>query len=127
MHKPPALNKPIVSGFASEQYVVTLLTAVVGFLMGSVQAWPTMRHAACLQAVEEQGAGRAINRHRFSLEEAEANLERPVVRALLQLMRFRNTHPAFNGQVCCIFAAARPCTRGTRDKCGISQCRSRRH
>jgi sucrose phosphorylase len=54
---------------------------------------------AALQAVEEQGAGRAINRHRFSLEEAEANLERPVVRALLQLMRFRNTHPAFNGQV----------------------------
>ena len=51
------------------------------------------------QAVEEQGAGRAINRHRFTLEEAEANLERPVVRALLQLMRFRNTHPAFNGQV----------------------------
>ena len=54
--------------------------------------------------MEEQGAGRAINRHRFSLEEAEANLERPVVRALLQLMRFRNTHPAFNGQVpprCC--------------------------
>ena len=51
------------------------------------------------QAVEEQGAGRAINRHKFTLEEAEANLERPVVRALLQLMRFRNTHPAFNGQV----------------------------
>ena len=53
--------------------------------------------------MEEQGAGRAINRHRFTLEEAEANLERPVVRALLQLMRFRNTHPAFNGQVppCC--------------------------
>ena len=51
--------------------------------------------------MEEQGAGRAINRHRFSLEEAEANLERPVVRALLQLMRFRNTHPAFNGQVLC--------------------------
>ena len=53
---------------------------------------------AC-RRLRSRGAGRAINRHKFTLEEAEANLERPVVRALLQLMRFRNTHPAFNGQV----------------------------
>ena len=49
--------------------------------------------------MEEQKASRAINRHMYSLEEAEAAVQKPVVRALLQLMRFRNTHPAFNGQV----------------------------
>ena len=51
-------------------------------------------------AVQEQQTGRAINRHRYSMEEAAAATEKPVVKALLQLMRFRNTHPAFNGQVC---------------------------
>lgn len=51
------------------------------------------------EAVQEQQSGRAINRHRFSMEEAAAATEKPVVKALLQLMRFRNTHPAFNGQV----------------------------
>lgn len=45
------------------------------------------------------GSSRGINRHRYSIEEAEQELERPVVQALLQLCRFRNSHPAFNGEV----------------------------
>ena len=41
--------------------------------------------------------GRDINRHYYTDQEIDAALERPVVRELLELMRFRNTHPAFNG------------------------------
>lgn len=45
------------------------------------------------------GSSRGINRHRYSIEEAEQELQRPVVQALLELCRFRNSHPAFNGEV----------------------------
>jgi sucrose phosphorylase len=47
---------------------------------------------------EQTGQARDINRHRYSLEEADAALQQPVVQRLLQLMRFRNTYPAFAGQ-----------------------------
>lgn len=42
--------------------------------------------------------GRDINRHYYDPAELDREVERPVVRALLELMRFRNTHPAFNGE-----------------------------
>ena len=45
--------------------------------------------------VERTRQGRDINRHGYSLEEAEGELQRPVVQRLLRLMEFRNTHPAF--------------------------------
>jgi sucrose phosphorylase len=48
-------------------------------------------------AVERTGEGRAINRHDYSVSEIEAALARPVVRRLLELVRLRNTHPAFDG------------------------------
>lgn len=43
------------------------------------------------------GVGRDINRHRFSEEEIHAALQRPVVAALCDLIRLRNTHPSFAG------------------------------
>ena len=51
-----------------------------------------------IQLLEETKVGRNINRHYYSLEEAEENMERPVVQQLFQLMRFRNSYPAFDGQ-----------------------------
>jgi sucrose phosphorylase len=41
--------------------------------------------------------GRDINRHYYSRAELNQRLETPVVRALLDLIRFRNAHPAFAG------------------------------
>ena len=46
---------------------------------------------------EETGSGRNINRSFYDLEQVERDLQKPVVRSLLQLIRFRNTHPAFDG------------------------------
>lgn len=51
------------------------------------------------QAVLATGSGRDINRHKYTNEEAEAALQQPVVKALLDLCKFRNTHEAFMGQV----------------------------
>lgn len=48
-------------------------------------------------AFERTGEGRAVNRHDYTPTEIEAALERPVVRRLLDLVRLRNTHPAFDG------------------------------
>ncbi|MBI2512015.1 MAG: sucrose phosphorylase [Opitutae bacterium] len=42
--------------------------------------------------------GRDINRHYYTPPEIDAALARPVVRALFDLIRFRNTHPAFAGE-----------------------------
>lgn len=41
--------------------------------------------------------GREINRHNYSIPEIEQALERPVVKNLVTLIRFRNSYPAFEG------------------------------
>jgi sucrose phosphorylase len=43
------------------------------------------------------GVGRDINRHYYTHAEIQAHLGRPVVRALVDLIRFRNKHAAFAG------------------------------
>jgi sucrose phosphorylase len=48
--------------------------------------------------LQETRVGRDINRHRYSAREIEHALERPVVSRLVQLLRFRNTYPAFDGE-----------------------------
>ncbi|GGM19593.1 sucrose phosphorylase [Paraliobacillus quinghaiensis] len=51
-----------------------------------------------VEAVERTGEGREINRHNFNLEEIENALNKEVVQRLLNLIRFRNEYPAFNGE-----------------------------
>jgi sucrose phosphorylase len=41
--------------------------------------------------------GRDINRHYFSREEIVDQLEKPVIKKLTEIIRLRNTHPAFHG------------------------------
>jgi sucrose phosphorylase len=48
--------------------------------------------------LDQSGVGRDINRHRYTPAEIAADLQRPVVQALLGLIRLRNQHPAFQGQ-----------------------------
>ncbi len=50
-----------------------------------------------IAAVERTGEGRAINRHDYAESEVAAALDRPVVRRLMDLVRTRNTNPAFSG------------------------------
>ncbi|MBN8487175.1 MAG: sucrose phosphorylase [Burkholderiales bacterium] len=44
------------------------------------------------------GVGRDINRHHYTEAEIDAQLQRPVVQRLCELIRLRNQHPAFNGR-----------------------------
>ena len=47
------------------------------------------------------GVGRDINRRHYSPQDIAQQLQRPVVQALLALIRLRNQHPAFNGRFDC--------------------------
>jgi sucrose phosphorylase len=49
-------------------------------------------------AVEQTGERRAINRHDYTVDEVDQALELPVVQRLLELIRFRNRYPAFDGE-----------------------------
>jgi sucrose phosphorylase len=51
-----------------------------------------------MELLARTGVGRDINRHHYTRAEIEQDLERPVVRRLLELVRLRNTHPAFGGR-----------------------------
>lgn len=42
--------------------------------------------------------GRDINRHYYTAQEIQDELTRPVVQKLIELIRFRNAHPAFQGE-----------------------------
>lgn len=42
---------------------------------------------------------RAINRHNYTLKEIAAAVRRPVVQRILSMLRLRNTHPAFDGEL----------------------------
>jgi sucrose phosphorylase len=55
-----------------------------------------------MQLLATTRVGRDINRHYFTREEIDRALERPVVARLLELIRLRNSHPAFSG----VFEAA---------------------
>lgn len=50
-------------------------------------------------AVAATGEGRAINRHDYTVAEIDAALARPVVQRLMALIRLRNAHPAFDGEL----------------------------
>ncbi|HSR05722.1 MAG TPA: hypothetical protein VLM42_01110, partial [Bryobacteraceae bacterium] len=50
-----------------------------------------------LDLLHRTGVGRDINRHYYTRDEVENQLRVPVVRSLMELIRFRNAHPAFGG------------------------------
>jgi len=50
-----------------------------------------------LDLLRRTGEGRDINRHRYTPDEVQRALSQPIVRALLSLLRIRNTHAAFQG------------------------------
>jgi sucrose phosphorylase len=51
-----------------------------------------------MELLARTGVGRDINRHHYTNEEIETALKQPLVRKLVELIRLRNTHPAFGGK-----------------------------
>jgi sucrose phosphorylase len=51
-----------------------------------------------MDLLARSGTGRDINRHYYKAAEIKAALGRPLVRKQIELIRLRNTHPAFGGE-----------------------------
>ena len=77
-----------------------LVRAIQFFLPGVPQVYYTGLLAGHndMALLARTGVGRDINRHYYTRTEVEARLREPVVAALLDLIRLRNSHPAFSGQ-----------------------------
>ena len=73
--------------------------AVQFFLPGVPQVYYVglLAGANDMALLRRSGVGRDINRHRYERAEVEHALGQPVVQRLVELIRQRNTHPAFGG------------------------------
>lgn len=74
--------------------------AVQFFLPGVPQVYyvGALAGANDMELLHRTNVGRDINRHYYSVEEIDRNLERPVVKALNALCRLRNQLDAFDGE-----------------------------
>jgi sucrose phosphorylase len=52
-----------------------------------------------MELLARSGVGRDINRHYYQAAEIQSALAHPMVQKQIQLIRLRNTHPAFSGEV----------------------------
>lgn len=85
-------------GRDDRQYL--LARAVQFFLPGIPQVYYVGLLAGVndVELLGRTGVGRDINRHYYTRAEIARELQRPVVVSLLELIRLRNAHPAFNGR-----------------------------
>jgi sucrose phosphorylase len=85
-------------GRRDEEYLIA--RAIQFFAPGIPQVYYVglLAGANDLDLLRRTGVGRDINRRYYRRHEIDAELSRPVVQALFDLIRFRNTHPAFAGE-----------------------------
>jgi sucrose phosphorylase len=93
-------------GRDEEQYLMA--RAIQFFLPGIPQVYYVGLVAGQndMSLLARTGVGRDINRHYYSKEEVLNELEKPVVRRLLDLIRLRNDHAAFDGTFTCDLATS---------------------
>jgi sucrose phosphorylase len=70
-----------------------------------------------IKLMESTKNGRDINRHFYTIEEIEENQKRPVLKKLYRLMKFRNSHPAFDGS-CIVSQTPDNILEIVRESCG---------
>ncbi len=93
------VNATYYSALGEDDKKMELARAIQMFMPGKPQIWyldlfvGVNDHEAVKRAGE--GGHKEINRTNLSLEEVFARLQKPVVQKQLELMRLRNTHPAF--------------------------------
>ena len=94
------LNCTYYSALGNNDAAYLLARAVQFFTPGIPQVYYVGMLAGenDLELLEKTKVGRNINRHYYTLEEIEADLKRPVVKRLVELMRFRSSYPAFDGE-----------------------------
>lgn len=94
------VNATYYSALACNDQHYIAARAVQFFLPGIPQVYyvGAVAGADDMELLHRTNNGRDINRHYFSTAEIDDNLRRPVVRALNELCRLRNTLDAFDGE-----------------------------
>lgn len=93
------VNSTFHDALGGRDELTLLARAIQLFTPGTPQVYYVglLAGANDTERVGATGSGREINRHPYSDAEVDAALARPVVRAILGLIRIRNEHPAFAG------------------------------
>lgn len=96
------VNATYFSALGEDEKKLLLARAIQMFMPGKPQIWYLDLFAGVndYEAMKRAGAGghKEINRTNLSVEEIERRLERPVVQKQLELLRMRNTFPAFGSE-----------------------------
>lgn len=94
------VNSTYYSALGCHDSAYLICRAVQFFTPGIPQVYYVglLAGANDMDLLARTGVGRDINRHYYTPEEIEAQCQRPVVDRLIRLIRFRNAHPAFNGE-----------------------------
>lgn len=97
------VNCTFYDALARHDLAYLLARAVQFFLPGVPQVYYVGLLAGHndMDLLARTGVGRDINRHHYQPGEVQAEMQRPVVRELLRLIRLRNQHPAFQGRFEC--------------------------
>lgn len=97
------INCTYYSALGNNDKAYLLARAIQFFAPGIPQVYyvGALAGANDIALLEQTKEGRNINRHYYTLDEIKNETKRPVVKQLLDLMRLRNTHPAFDGTCSC--------------------------
>ena len=97
------VNATYYSALGEDDQKLLLARAIQLFAPGIPQVWYLDLFAGKnnYEAADRGGNGshKEINRTTLGMEDIEQGLAKPVVRDQLQLIRLRNTHPAFDGEL----------------------------
>ena len=97
------VNATYFSALGEDERKLRLARAIQMFMPGIPQVWYLDLFAGSndYEAADNGGTAghKEINRTNLSMEEIEARLELPIVRDQLELIRLRNTSPAFAGEM----------------------------
>ena len=97
------VNATYFSALGEDERKLRLARAIQMFMPGIPQVWYLDLFAGRNDYAAADNGGTAghkeINRTNLSMEEIEAKLELPIVRDQLELIRLRNTSPAFAGEM----------------------------
>jgi sucrose phosphorylase len=93
------VNCTFFDALGRDEVKYLLARAIQFFLPGIPQVYYVGLLAGCndMRLLGKTGVGRDINRHYYTRAEIDQALAKPIVTRLIELIRLRNSHPAFSG------------------------------
>jgi sucrose phosphorylase len=95
------INCTYYSALGNDDQAYLLARAIQCFAPGIPQIYYVGLLAGVndIELLEKTKEGRNINRHYYTQEEIDVEVERPVVQKLFNILKFRNSNPAFDGDI----------------------------